>query len=448
MPLFEQFRQFADDHSLFHPGERVLLSVSGGVDSVVMAHLFLRAKVAVGIGHCNYQLRGAASDGDEDFVRDLAEQFGVPAHVAVFDTRAEAERQGWSIQMAARELRYDWLEEMRRAEGYDRIATAHQLDDSVETFFYNFAKGAGLRGLHGIPIRRGAIIRPLLFATKTEIRAYAEGHHLGFREDASNAFDVYARNKIRLQAIPVFRDLNPAFDTTAAANLERLREAEYLYDLALERIRAEVLRLEGERTWIDIDRLLFHYRAASTILFELLRPFGFLSAQIPQILENTGRQPGARFFSETHCLLIDRENLVVEPRVIDSEEKVYYLAEQIDTVYLPDGHVSFRWQEGRPASFSRDPYRVEIDAGLLEFPLRFRRWRPGDFFHPLGMSGQRQKLQDFFTNQKVLRTDKDRIWLLENGDGAICWVVGHRIDERFKITPATVRYVEMTFQPA
>jgi tRNA(Ile)-lysidine synthase len=206
------------------------------------------------------------------------------------------------------------------------------------------------------------------------------------------------------------------------------------------------LRHEGGRWLIDIDRLLFHYRAAATVLYEILRDFDFNSVQIPQILGGAGHQPGALFYSATHRLLVDREFFIVEPLIVAPEENLYYIAEQIDTVYLPDGKLTLAWHKGRPADFPRHPFQAVLDAGPLVFPLRLRHWRAGDFFYPFGMNGRRQKLQDFFTNRKIPRLDKDRVWLLENGDGAICWVMGYRIDERFKINEKTARYVELYFE--
>jgi tRNA(Ile)-lysidine synthase len=447
MPLLDRFKKFVEENNLYHPGERVLLAVSGGVDSVVMLDLARRAGWRAGIGHCNFQLRGAASDGDEDFVRDLAEAQGLPVHVAVFETRGEAARRGISIQMAARDLRYGWFEEIRRQEGYDRIATAHHLDDSVETALLNFVKGTGLRGLHGIPVRRQTIIRPILFAAKAELEAYAGERGLSFRTDVSNEELYYARNKIRHQVIPVLKELNPSFEQTAAANLERFREAEFLYEWALEHIIREVKQVENDRITIDLDRLLYYYRAAPTILFEIIYPYGFHPNQITQVLDSSGRQSGALFFSDTHQLLVDRETLILEPRIFDTEEKEYYIAEGAETVYLPDGKISVSYYDGQPDAFPSNPNRAMLDAGKLQFPLRLRHWRRGDYFHPLGMNGQRQKLQDFFTNQKIPRLDKDRVWLLENGQNHMCWIVGYRIDERFKITPQTTQYLIMEFQP-
>lgn len=448
MPLLERFLHFVSEHNLHHSREPVLLAISGGVDSVVLLDLAQRAGWPVGIAHCNFQLRGAASDGDEDFVRDLGEAFDLPVYVEVFDTKKEAAQRGVSIQMAARDLRYTWLEKIRRREGYELIATAHHLDDSVETVLYNFAKGTGIRGLHGIPVRREAIIRPLLFAAKEEVEAHARSLELPFREDASNATDDYARNKIRHHVVPVLRELNPGFLATAATNLERFRQVEYLYELALERIREELAEEQGERMTINLERLLHYYRAAPTILYELLHPYGFHPGQVAQILDSTTRQPGALFFTESHQLVVDRETLILDARIFDIEEKLYYIADGIEIVHLPGGRLEIAYKEGRPETFPSDPNRTFLDAELLTFPLRLRHWRPGDYFCPLGMQGRRQKIQDFFTNKKIHRLDKDRIWLLETHHGEICWVVGHRLDERFKISPQTSRYAELTYYPA
>ncbi len=445
MPLLERFRQFVEDQNLYHPGERVLLAVSGGIDSVTLSDLAQQAGWEVAIAHCNFQLRGPASDGDEDFVRDLAEEWDLPLFVEFFDTRLVAESRGISIQMAARELRYEWLEQLRRREGFDRIATAHHLDDSIETILLNFAKGTGLRGLHGIPEQRGAIIRPLLFATKHDILRYVVERGLSYREDASNKSENYERNKIRHRIVPVLHELNPAFEQTAAANLDRFRQSEYLFDYALDHIKQEVWTEEEGRITIDLEGLLHHYRAAPTLLYEWLRPYHFHPAQVDQILQSTTRQPGALFFSSTHQLLVDRETLMIEARILDTEEKQYHIAEGIETVYLPDGKLTLQFEEGQPVAFSPNPNQALLDANLLDFPLRLRHWHAGDYFYPLGMQGKRQKLQDFFTNNKIPRLDKNRIWILETSHGDICWIVGHRVDERFKITSQTDRYLRLIF---
>lgn len=443
--MVDQFLQFLTGKSLWRSGERMLLAVSGGVDSVVMVALFQQAGIPYGIAHCNFQLRGSASDEDALFVGDLARRLSVPFHQAVFDTKKVAALRGISIQMAAREQRYSWLEQVRREEGYFRVATAHHLNDAIETVFYNFAKGCGLRGLQGIPLIQGQVVRPLLFATRTEIEEFAEKEGLAFREDASNLEDKYARNFIRHQIITRFVDLNPGFDHTATGNLERLQEALGLYEFALDLLKPRVARTEGHRLTIDLEKLLAG-PAPATVLYELLSPLGFVSGQIPQILDSARRQPGALFFSETHQLVVDRETLIVDLRKIPGEGEDYVLSGKENMVNIPGGRLEWVRKTGRPPFFPDHPFQATLDTALLQQPLRLRHWREGDVFCPLGMKGQRQKIQDFFTNQKVSRIDKERIWLLENGDGEICWVLGYRIDERFKISERTESYFLFKFQ--
>jgi tRNA(Ile)-lysidine synthase len=250
-----------------------------------------------------------------------------------------------------------------------------------------------------------------------------------------------------LRIMPVLRALNPAFSRTAAENSRRLREAEYLYDLALKQLRGDILSQDGPRHYLDVERLLHHFPAAATILYELLRPFNFHARQVKQMLDSLSRQPGALFYSHTHQLLIDRETIIIEPRISTWESAVFGIDPQAESVFLPDGQLSVAWKEGRPKELTHSPLRVALDADALRLPLRLRHWRPGDYFYPYGMGGKRQKLQDFFTNNKIPRLDKNRIWLLETDDHRICWVVGRRIDERFKITPQTERHVVLTFSP-
>ena len=246
---------------------------------------------------------------------------------------------------------------------------------------YHFAKGTGLRGLHGIPLRRGAIIRPLLFATKAALSEYARASQLAFREDVSNLEDKYARNRIRHHVIPVFHQINPAFEQTAAANLERFRQAEYLYDYALDRIKGDIMEQDEDRLVIDIEKLLAHYQAAPTILYEMLKPCGFNAAQVGQVLESVGRQPGALFFSDDYQLLVDREAFIVIPRQIDPEaEAYYYISEGMEGIHLPDGQMRLQLKSGRPEGFPAGPNRVLLNADVLRYPLRLRHWRPGDYF--------------------------------------------------------------------
>jgi len=440
-----KFKGFVADNELFASGERVLLAVSGGVDSVVMCHLFHLANYNFGIAHCNFQLRGAASDGDEFFVKELTQELKVPFFSESFETEAFANDRKISIQMAARELRYEWLEQIRQQHDFQWIATAHHLNDAIETFFYNFTKGTGIRGLQGIPLRNGHIIRPLLFAAKEEILAFAQSEQLKFRADASNEESKYDRNKIRHQVFPPLREINPDFEQTSAGNLRRMQETAYLFEWALSQIRREAITESDDITRIKMVKVLEHQLAARTILYEFLRPFGFHADQIEQMLESYERQSGAIFYSETHRLLIDRAFFIIEKQTFNTENEQLVIPAGTQEFRTDVGNFTFEYKTGRPETFTSDSFTVLLDAEKVTFPLTLRHWQAGDFFYPLGLSGSRQKLQDFFTNQKLSRFEKERVWLLLSGD-EICWVVGHRLDERFKITDETTSHWVIRFQ--
>ncbi len=437
-----RFQTFVTENALFAKGEPVLLAVSGGVDSVVLCHLFQQSDYPFGIAHCNFQLRGEASDGDEAFVKDFARQLEVPFFSTSFDTTGFAEAHKISIQMAARELRYTWLEKIRQEHDFQWIATAHHRSDSIETFFYNFTKGTGIQGLQGIPMRNERIVRPLLFATKAEIAAVAKTENIAYREDATNEETKYTRNKIRHLIIPVLVELNPHFEQIAIENLQRLREAAYLYHFAIGQIRHAVVTEEDGKSWINIAKLLEHQPAATALLYEWLKPFGFRAHQVRQMLEAS---VGAIFYTPTHRLLIDRANFIIEKRTFDITEEPFVIPAGVTEFDINVGKLTFEHKTGRPESFPNDPFVVYLDAEKMSFPLTLRHWQPGDFFYPLGLSGNRQKLQDFFTNQKLSRFEKDNVWILSSGD-AICWIVGHRIDERCKITNDTKSYWVIHFK--
>ncbi|RMF22207.1 MAG: tRNA lysidine(34) synthetase TilS [Bacteroidetes bacterium] len=402
--MLERFRKYLQQEGL-HRGGRVVLAVSGGLDSVVMAHLFRQAELPFLIGHCNFQLRGAESDEDERFVENLAEELGVPFFCGRFDTEGFARARGLSIQAAARELRYTYLEELRQMQGCESIATAHHLTDAIETLLLNLVRGTGLRGLRSIRPRRDHIIRPLLFATREELEAHAQARGLRWREDASNRSEKYRRNYIRLEVLPRLRHLNPALERSCEHTLQILRETERLTDWAVQRWLAEHLsRREGEHR-LPL-KALQHSPAPRMLLFEWLRPFGFNRSQVGQILQSLEERTGRLFLAPRGRLLFDRQELILSP----------HPPEAAGTLTIEEGTREVALPEGR----------------LL--------------IQPLGMGGRHQKLQDFFSNRKLSRLDKEKVWILES-NGEICWVVGLRIDERFKITPQTTRCLRIEWQP-
>ena len=445
--MLQSFNQFINLNRLFSPEDRCLLAISGGVDSMVMAHLFQESGLSFGIAHCNFKLRGKDSDGDEQFVEDVAKKLKIPFYTTSFDTVKVAENQGLTIQEAARNLRYDWLESIQKKYRFDYISTAHHLNDSLETVLYNFTKGSGIRGLHGIPLRNGKVIRPLLFAEREQIEVYAKEHEISFREDASNTSDKYARNKIRLQVIPALKELNPAIVQTSRRTIRYLSDAEYLMDLALKELRTQLVEEKETALHIDLEGLQKH-AASATILFEWTREMGFHSDQVMQGLNQRKNQPGAVFYSATHRMLFDRKQIIIAP-VKDPEKDVSFLIRKEDTqLQLSDGLLTMGYAKGMPATFSEDNWEACLAADKLTFPLKLRHWEKGDYFMPFGMKGKRQKLKDFFVRQKVTRFEKERIWLLETFSGEICWIIGHRMDDRFKINSGTTNIYLLKFKPS
>lgn len=437
--MVKAFLQFIASQKLLSTGTKTLVATSGGVDSVVLCHLFQAAELPFAIAHCNFQLRDKASYLDEFFVKKLAEDLEVPFYSTRFDTQSFAEQNKLSIQVAARKLRYDWLEEIRQIADCQQIATAHHLGDSVETLLYNFAKGCGLRGLHGIPPRNGNIVRPMLFATKKQVLDFAQAENIEYREDASNLTDKYSRNQIRHHVVPVLENINPQFQHTAGENIKRLQEAEQLMDFALSKIQEDVLEKHPTEWRIDIKKLR-SYPAPSTVLFELLKPHGYNATQVSDILQSIDHQVGSIFYAPPTQLLVDRFYLIL---ALGGNVGGVLTLEAMPTnpVTLPDGsRLALSLPAEPPINLATGSKATWLDADKLQFPLTLRHWQPGDWFCPLGMGGKRQKLQDFFSNQKLARFEKEQIWLLESG-GEIAWVVGMRLDERFKVSNTTINCV-------
>lgn len=443
--MLKPFLKNYQEKKLFNSDDSILIATSGGIDSMVLCHLFHLANLKFGIAHCNYQLRGEDSDLDAELVAKIAYKYEVPFFEIKFETKKFAEEKKESIQLIARNLRYDWLENIQVENNYQFIATAHHLNDSVETFLYNFSKGSGLRGLHGIPEINGKIIRPLLFASKSEITAFAKKEKLEFREDASNAENKYARNKIRNKVIPILKELNPNFDQTANATIQKIKEAEKLYDFALDILKKEVVQTTENEWQIDIKKLQSS-PTPSTLLFEILKPFGFNSDQIEQILQNIDSQAGKQFHSNSFSLLRDRFFLKLKKK--ENSNGVKFIINNINEILkIGNGESLQFFERSNPEKFPLDSNQIFMDLSKVKFPLTLRKWESGDIFQPFGMNGKHQKLQDFFSNQKLSLFEKEKVWILET-DGKICWVVGQRLDERFKVSKTTKSCLFLEFKPA
>ncbi|MBK7476396.1 MAG: tRNA lysidine(34) synthetase TilS [Haliscomenobacter sp.] len=415
------------------PGrQRFLLAVSGGLDSVVLLRLFALSGYSFAVAHGNFALRGAESDADERFVHALAEQSGVPVFSCRFPTQDHARARRISIQMAARDLRYEWLETVRREQGFDWLVTAHHWNDSLETFFINLLRGSGLRGLAGIPARNDRILRPLNGFTRAALESFYQEQGLIHREDASNTETYYLRNQIRLLLLPVLRHIQPGFERQMDHTFHALRGALQIYAYALQNLRQTCVETKDSRVLIHWPRLEGH-PAAAAVCFELLAPYGFRPEQAESIWKGRKGQPGQLFFAADFQLLIDRETFILEKRILVNSPFSVEI-DQAGVYMLPEGQLSLTFAAGAlPPEWPDGGREVLVNAEKLQFPLHCRPWAPGDFLYPLGMKGKRKKVQDILTDSKIDRFAKDRALVLENGDGRIIWLIGYRLDERFKL---------------
>lgn len=425
--------------SLFTLSDTLLVGVSGGRDSVVLTDLLFRAGYTFALAHCNFNLRGEESDQDEIFVRNLAEKYGKPFYTKSFDTLGYASSEGISVEMAARDLRYSWFEEIRQLIDFDWILVAHHLDDQAETFFLNLARGTGIAGLTGMKPVNGKIVRPLLFASGTEIENYAADNSLPYRDDSSNAVTDFQRNKIRHLVIPLMQELNPAFREGLQQTISHLKDTSLIYNQAIEMVRLQVMRSNSAgETEISLSGLRTLH-PLQAYLFELLKPFHFNGDVVGEIVNSLDKQPGKQFFSPTHRAVIDREAILLSPleEVLSGR---FYIEESCRELAVPTGLKFSSYSRGASLSISSSNGISIIDKDKLQFPLILRRWQKGDYFQPLGMQ-QMKKLSDFFIDQKLSIPEKENVWILANGE-EIVWIVGIRLDDRYKVTAATKNLFE------
>ncbi len=435
MDALNRLIPFIKQHALFLPEERILLAVSGGRDSVLMAHLFNEAGFNFGIAHCNFSLRGEESKKDEQFVSDLATELDVPFFTTLFDTVEYSQQHRISIQMAARDLRYQWLEEIRSDFDYQYIAIAQHQNDVMETMLLNLTRGTGIAGMHGILPKKGKVIRPLLFLSREEIDKIYREKGLLYREDSSNKSNKYARNKIRLEVIPVLKELNPSLEQTFEANRKRFEELEVLLENHLNELKAGLFKETGTGEYEISLQDLKKLDPMDTLLYGLFHPFGFTESVLHDFKSSWNGTPGKVFSSVSYDINLDRNKVLLSKRKNNIQDHTY-----IDetTTSLEWGGKAFKSSSVPSEHFSliNEAYVAQLDFALLKFPLALRRWKDGDHFQPLGVRGKK-KLSDFFIEQKVPLSLKHEIGILENGNGDIIWIAGFRIDERYKITANT-----------
>ena len=440
MDFQEKFLQFHNEQSCENKDLPTLLAVSGGIDSMVMCHLYHASGLPFAVAHCNFQLRGAESDEDECFVQKVAANCGALFFSKKFNTKKHAEEAGISTQMAARNLRYAWFAELVETHGYGALATAHNLNDSAETMLLNFVRGTGLAGLTGIGTAKWQniqVIRPLLFASRADILAYAQAHDLPWREDSSNATDAYARNFIRHQVTPKLEEINPNFLHTASRNGQKIREARQNLDFFTRKFLGIEPMLHGnELKGIAIDKHRLKMLPVPVgALRDLLTPYGFTDELVRQLAENMGKI-GMELQSDTGWkALCDRYEIVVHHPQEHAQDDAIVIQEGDLMVRLQDGGSMVLMPAAPEPPFPDGQSEILVNADKLVFPLTLRHWQEGDAFQPIGAVAQTVKLQDFFTNNKLSRIEKGQVWLLVNGDGNIIWVLGMRFDNRFKIAP-------------
>ena len=439
--MYQQFLDYIETNQLFSNDDRILVGVSGGVDSMVMAHLFLKAGFTFAIAHCNFGLRDEESENDQEFVQSFASENNFAFHTKKFDTEKFASENKLSVQMAARRLRYRWFDQLKKRYNYDVIAMGHNKDDLVETFFINIARGTGLKGITGIKPRNRDIVRPLLFATREEILKYSAENDIPYREDSSNRTVKYSRNKIRHHIIPEFQRLNPRFLETVRENTERFQDAYTIYLKAVEEKKAELTFEEGSELYIDIYKLN-ELQEKNTYLFEILKPFGFTKEVIHEIVDHLEAEPGKEFFSATHKLVKDRDYLIVAP-VEEETTSRFYIDEWIHRIDKPISLEFDLIEDNQDYRIPRDSNKAAIDYDKIQFPLMLRKWQQGDYFKPFGFAHYK-KLKDFFVDRKYSILDKERTWILASGE-KIIWIVGDRLDDRFRVDNHTRRILEITY---
>lgn len=431
--LQSRFAEVVERQGLLAKSEKILLALSGGVDSMVLAELLWREGYSMALAHCNFHLRGEESDGDEAFVRGFAEAKGVTIYVEHFDTTNYARQHGISIEMAARELRYKWFDTLRVNYGYDKIALAHHSDDQLETFFINLLRSSGLQGLKGMPQRTAYLVRPLLSFSRRDIEDYARDNGIQWREDHTNKQSLFLRNKIRNELLPLVEHIAPMARQCMQRSIGFLNEENNLYRALLSKELARIVHDEGGKASVRKDD--FEEPTARQLIFEWLRDYGFNTDQCYSIYEARKKGPGICFYSESHCLSIERETLeLFELFNRDDVEPIIYPDTTMVTLPMPISFVKSE-VEGK-LKIQKSLKIATLDFDRLRFPLRLRRWKQGDKFQPLGMKGKKL-LSDFFVNQKFTAFDKREALLLVDSDDVIVWVVGHRIDDRFKVTQDT-----------
>lgn len=432
--MLHQFKEHVEANFSFLHGKRLLVACSGGVDSVVLVHLCVNAGLSITLAHCNFKLRGEESEGDEAFVRQLAQHLNIPIRTQAFATQQYASTHRGSLQMAARNLRYRWFAELVHTQDFAYVLTAHHADDTLETFLINLARGTGLKGLLGIPAHRGHVVRPLLPFSRNAVKAYAQAQGLRWREDSSNAQTQYLRNKIRQQLVPQLKALHPTFLNNVLHTQQQLQHTHSVQQQHLAQLQQQLFRDQGHHIAIALKPLV-QLRPLQAYLYGLFHPYGFTDWRA--IARLLSAPSGKGVYSKTHRLLKHRAHLLLAQRGAPAQP-VYSVAEAGTAPQCP---VPLRIAPAAAVQ-KAPPNTLYVAKETLNFPLQLRRWQKGDYFYPFGMQG-RKKLSKFFKDEGMSVLAKEQQWLLCAGPDVV-WVVGRRADQRFAVTPTTQHILKIT----
>lgn len=433
----EQIQQYIIQHQLLSGEKPVVVGISGGADSVALLHILVSLGYKCIAAHCNFNLRGDESFRDEQFTIDFTKRLQVPLCKISFETNKYAQENRLSVEMAARELRYRWFEELLNTYDADAVAVAHHRDDSVETLLINLTRGSGITGLTGIKPKNGNVVRPLLCVSREDIYAYIENNGLEYVTDSSNSSDIYTRNFIRLKVIPLLEEINPSVKASLARTANHLYDASLIYNHSIEEARKVIT----QNNRLSISALL-SFPAPATILYEMLKPYGFSRTVCESIFTVLEKDSGKIFYSSTHRLLKDRSDLLID--VLSGEDNRAYL------INLEDDNVDLPVELKPEIVVIKEDYQIEkdkkfayFDFDKLSFPLVLRHWQEGDWFVPFGMKGKK-KISDYFNDKKFSLFDKEKTWLLCSGQDVI-WIVGERTDNRYRIEKTTKRVLKLKF---
>jgi tRNA(Ile)-lysidine synthase len=434
--MFNRFQDHINSKLSFLKESKILIAISGGIDSVVLTHLCNQLELNISLAHCNFNLRGDESDADENFVIDLSEDLNLEVFAQRFDTEKYALDNKRSIQMAARELRYSWFTELSEQLNFDYILTAHHADDNLETFLINFTRGTGLEGLTGIPEINGKFVRPLLLFSNDEIKAYAKENDIKWRDDSSNKSVKYLRNKLRHEVAPILKEINPSLLQSFQSTLENLKGASAIVKESVDSFLNNTIESISET---EVRFKISEFKKLENpkpYLFESLKEFGFTAWN--DVVDLLDAETGKQVFSGTHRLIKNRDYLLLSPiEPVDYGEIV--ISKDDNKKETPFGVLYFEEVE---TISDNEANIIYVDKDKLQFPLKLRKKREGDIFYPFGMAGKK-KLSKYFKDEKYSLLDKEQSWLLCSGE-AIVWVINERADNRFKVTESTIQILKIT----